>query len=117
MALPYDYVDARLHERRERVFLVFAGIFLGTLALLNVLGISRFVDLSFTVFGFDIPFVVAIGVLPYPVTFLCTDFISEFYGRRRANQVVLVGDLGWTLFLGGKARDHDLGTAHYVLTG
>ena len=31
------------------------------------------------------------GVLPYPVTFLCTDFISELYGRRRANFVVWVG--------------------------
>lgn len=33
----------------------------------------------------------AVGVLPYPLTFLCTDFISEFYGRRRANQVVWTG--------------------------
>ncbi|MEZ6233523.1 MAG: VUT family protein [Phycisphaerales bacterium] len=32
----------------------------------------------------------AVGVLPYPMTFLCTDFISEFYGRRRANAVVWV---------------------------
>ena len=35
--------------RRQRVFLVLAGVFLGTLSLLNVLGISRFVDLSFSV--------------------------------------------------------------------
>jgi len=34
---------------------------------------------------------VAVGVLPYPITFLCTDFISELYGRRRANFVVLLG--------------------------
>ena len=33
----------------------------------------------------------AIGVLPYPITFLCTDFISELYGRRRASFVVWVG--------------------------
>ena len=32
-------------------------------------------------------------MLPYPLTFLCTDFISEFYGRRRANFVVWVGFL------------------------
>jgi queuosine precursor transporter len=34
-----------------------------------------------------------VGVLPYPITFLCTDFISELYGRRRANFVVFVGFL------------------------
>ena len=33
----------------------------------------------------------AVGVLPYPLTFLCTDLISELYGRRRANFLVLVG--------------------------
>jgi uncharacterized integral membrane protein (TIGR00697 family) len=73
------------------VFLVLAGLFLGTLAILNLLGITRFVDLSFTVFGLQVPMVVAVGVLPYPVTFLATDFLSELYGRRRANAVVLVG--------------------------
>ena len=33
----------------------------------------------------------AIGVLPYPVTFLCTDFISELYGQKRATFLVWVG--------------------------
>ena len=77
--------------RRQRVFLVLAGVFLGTLSLLNILGISRFVDLSFSVFGLEIPMVVAVGVLPYPVTFLCTDLLSELYGRRRATEVVWMG--------------------------
>ncbi len=91
----------QLHERRERVFLVLAGLFLGTMAMLNVLGITRFVDFSFDLFGVRIPFIVAVGVLPYPVTFLCTDFISELYGRRRASLVVWVG-LGlnlWVMFI------------------
>ena len=77
--------------RRQRVFLVLAGLFLGTLSLLNILGISRFVDLSFTVFGVEMPMLVAVGVLPYPVTFICTDLISELYGRRRATEVVWMG--------------------------
>ena len=36
-------------------------------------------------------FEISVGILPYPVTFLVTDIISEIYGRRRANQVVLSG--------------------------
>jgi len=80
-----------LHARRERVFLVLAGIFLGSMTMLNILGVSRFIDFSFECFGIRIPMVLAIGVLPYPATFLCTDFISELYGRRRASFVVWVG--------------------------
>lgn len=88
-------------KRRQRVFLVLSGIFLGTLALLNVLGISRFIDLSFDVFGVEIPMVVAVGVLPYPVTFICTDLISELFGEKKARDMVYVGLLlnAWVIFL------------------
>jgi len=82
---------------------VFAGFFLGTLAMLNILGISRFIKLfEFTTTGgTTLTFAIAVGVLPYPMTFLCTDFISEFYGRRRANYVVFVGLLLnlWVVFV------------------
>jgi uncharacterized integral membrane protein (TIGR00697 family) len=82
---------SELHARRERVFLVLAGLFLGSMTMLNILGVSRFVDLSFSAFGLHIPVPLAVGVLPYPITFLCTDFIGELYGRRRASFVVWVG--------------------------
>jgi uncharacterized integral membrane protein (TIGR00697 family) len=80
-----------LHARRERVFLVLSGLFLGSMTMLNILGVSRFIDMSFELFGQKIPFSLAVGVLPYPITFLCTDFISELYGRARASAVVWVG--------------------------
>ena len=101
-----------LQARRERVFLVLAGLFLGTLAMLNILGISRFLVLfslnpSEPGWGWnwgqwgDYSFALAIGVLPYPLTFLCTDLICEFYGRRRANWVVTVGLIlnVWVVFI------------------
>ena len=82
---------SELHARRERVFLVLAGLFLGSMTMLNIMGTSRFIDLSFELFGLRIPVALAIGVLPYPVTFLCTDFISELYGQKRATFLVWVG--------------------------
>ncbi|NUN12292.1 MAG: queuosine precursor transporter [Myxococcales bacterium] len=90
-----------LHARRERVYVVLAGLFLGTLTMLNILGITRFIDISFELGGFRIPMVLAVGVLPYPITFLCTDFISELYGRARANWLVFVGFLLniWVVFI------------------
>jgi uncharacterized integral membrane protein (TIGR00697 family) len=95
-----------LHARRERAYLVLAGLFLGSMTMLNILGTSRFVDLSFDLAGIKIPMVLAIGVLPYPLTFLCTDFISELYGQKRANFLVWVGLIlnAWVvafLWLGG----------------
>lgn len=96
MSLPYGFENEKLHERRERVFLLFAAIFLGSLTMLNILGITRFLNLAFFIDGsvdWKYKLGLAVGTLPYPVTFLCTDFISEFYGRKRANFVVLVGFL------------------------
>ena len=36
-------------------------------------------------------FAQSVGLLPYPITFLVTDIISEIYGKKRANQVVTSG--------------------------
>lgn len=112
---------AVLKARRDRVFLILSGMFLGTLAMLNILGISRFIKLAewTTSGGHLVVFAVAVGVLPYPLTFLCTDFISELYGRKRANQVVLVGLLlnVWVVFimwLGGVLPGFE---AHDPVTG
>ncbi len=80
-----------LEIRRERVFFILAGLFIGSMAMLNILGVTRFLDLGFTVGDRRIPLPLAVGVLPYPITFLCTDFISEIYGRKRANFLVWVG--------------------------
>lgn len=77
-------------ERRERVFLVLAGTFLCAMTLLNVIGITRFIQLG--------PMALAVGVLPYPLTFLCTDLVCELYGRARANFLVSVG-LGLNFFI------------------
>lgn len=104
MLIDSGKLSKKIQNRREFTFLALAGLFLGTITLLNILGISRFIDLSH---WFGIPkdspirFSLAVGVLAYPITFLCTDFISEIFGRRRANMVVWVG-LGlnaWVLFI------------------
>lgn len=78
---PFD--GTPLQARRERVFLVLAGLFLGAMTMLNILGVTKFIRLG--------PFELAVGVLPYPLTFLCTDLICELYGRARANALVMTG--------------------------
>lgn len=104
--------ERETHRRRELVFMVLAGMFLGTLAMLNILGITRFIDLGFTVM--DEKVMIAVGVLPYPITFLCTDLISELYGRRRAAGLVWMGLVlnvwvGFILWIGGVLPGVDMG--------
>lgn len=70
-------------QGKETFYVLLAGIFLTSLTLGNVVGITKFVDLGW--------FVIPAGLLAYPFTFLATDLISELYGRRRAQALVWVG--------------------------
>lgn len=87
--------------RREVVFMILAGLFLGSLTMLNILGITRFIDISGYIGAEPYTYMLPIGVLAYPITFLCTDFISEIYGKRRANLLVWIGLILniWVLFI------------------
>jgi uncharacterized PurR-regulated membrane protein YhhQ (DUF165 family) len=87
--------------RREVVFMILAGLFLGSLTMLNILGITRFIDISGYLGAKPYTYMLPIGVLAYPITFLCTDFISEIYGKRRANLLVWIGLILniWVLFI------------------
>ena len=74
-------------RRYDLVFLVLAGFFLASLVLANAM-VFKFVDIPLPVVGLV---TISAGVLPYPVTFLCTDLISELYGKKRANALVITG--------------------------
>ena len=71
---------------KEQLYLVLSGIFIASLVTCNLIA-NKFVtvDLGFKVF------IVSAGILPYPLTFLVTDLISELYGQRKANLVVFCG--------------------------
>ncbi len=90
MKSPKTLSPSALEERRTRSFVVLSAIFFGAMVLLNVIGLTRFVQMG--------PLALAVGVLPYPLTFLVTDLISEIYGKDRANFLVWVG-LGLNLFV------------------
>lgn len=67
-------------------FLFLASLFVASLVVCNLIA-GKIVDVDL---GFKV-FTISVGVLPYPITFLLTDILSEIYGRRRANQVVWSG--------------------------
>ncbi len=71
----------------DLVFLILAGFFVASFVLANAL-VFKFIDVPLPIIGAA---TISLGVLPYPVTFLCTDLISELYGKRHADAVVLTG--------------------------
>ena len=67
-------------------FIVLSGIFIAALVTCNLIA-NKFVTIDL---GFKV-FVVSAGILPYPITFLVTDILSEIYGKRLTNLVVASG--------------------------
>ena len=70
-----------------RIYLVLAALFITSLVVSNLIFQKFFYWNPFGLFQFEI----SVGILPYPITFLITDVISEIYGKKKANQVVIVG--------------------------
>ena len=73
------------------LYLILAGIFIASLVSCNLI-FQKFFQIDIWVpFIGSYTFQQSVGLLPYPVTFLVTDIISEIYGRRKANHVVTAG--------------------------
>ena len=71
---------------KEQFYIFLSAIFIASLVTCNLIA-NKFVtvDLGFKVF------IISAGILPYPLTFLVTDLISELYGQKKANLVVFSG--------------------------
>ncbi len=76
----------------QRIYLYLAALFITSLVVSNLIFQKFFYWYPFEVeiFGTKL-FEISVGILPYPITFLITDLISEIYGKKRANQVVVAG--------------------------
>ena len=74
-------LDARL-----TLFMYMVGIFITCLVLGNLIGGKlTYVHLL----GRD--WVISVGEIPFPLTFILTDIINEFYGRKTAQRVTILG--------------------------
>ena len=79
-------------ELAKKIYLYLGGLFITSLVVSNLIFQKFFYWRPFelTVFGNQL-FELSVGILPYPITFLITDLISEIYGKKKANQVVIAG--------------------------
>ena len=85
----------------QKLYFFLSSIFITALVVSNLI-FQKFFSwhpLNFEVFGIKL-FELSVGVLPYPITFLITDIISEIFGKRKANQVVVMGILASIFSIG-----------------
>lgn len=79
-------MDLHNNNFKDQFYLVLTGIFIASLVASNLI-FQKFFTWNFLGINFEL----SVGIIAYPVTFLVTDLISELYGQKRANQVVVSG--------------------------
>ena len=87
-----DYTDIKKVEFAKKIYLYLGAIFITSLVVSNLIFQKFFFwhPFELEIFGFKL-FELSVGILPYPITFLVTDLISEIYGKKKANEVVIAG--------------------------
>ena len=80
-------MNATDRQLASTIYMILATLFITSLVVSNLIFQKFFYWNPFGLFRFE----VSVGILPYPITFLITDIISEIYGKKKANQVVVTG--------------------------
>jgi uncharacterized integral membrane protein (TIGR00697 family) len=90
-------LEGKKLELARRIYLFLASLFIAALVTCNIIA-NKFVSVDIWLLGYWKTFTISVGILPYPLTFLITDILSEVYGRRRTNEVVFAG-FGVSIFV------------------
>ncbi|MEB3287625.1 MAG: queuosine precursor transporter [Vampirovibrionales bacterium] len=78
--------------RRHQVYVCLAAVFVSSLIIANLVGAYLFE----IVLPFEMPLLgkralLSAGIIPFPVTFLLTDLLNEYYGEKGARFITFVG--------------------------
>ena len=82
-------------EKSKKIYLYLAATFIAALVVCNLIA-NKFITIDL---GFK-TFIISAGILPYPITFLITDILSEIYGKKKTARIVWAG-FGASLFVLG----------------
>lgn len=75
-------------DRSQKIFVWLTAIFVISLFIADEVGAMLF---SFRVPFLKDPVLLSAGIIPFPVTFILTDLLNEFYGKQGARFVTWVG--------------------------
>ena len=84
-------IHSILTDKATRLFLVLGGFFVANALLAEMIGVKLFQletalgfpKADFSLLGQDhLSFVLSVGVLPWPIVFIMTDVVNDYYGVR-----------------------------------
>lgn len=79
------------------IYVLLSGIFISCLISCNLIFLKFF---SLKISFLNITFTQSVGLIAYPITFLVTDIVSEIYGKKKANFLVISGIISSIVVLG-----------------
>lgn len=68
-------------SKRDYVFVILAGIFITNAVVAELIG-GKLIQIG--------PFVMSIGILPWPIVFLTTDLINEYFGQKGVRKLSFI---------------------------
>lgn len=87
-------------SKRDKLFFVLGAFFITNAIVAEIIGGKLIVlgspDLQFTLnLGFFAtqvgPFILSVGVIPWPIVFLSTDLINEYFGKKGVRRITNIG--------------------------
>lgn len=88
-----------LGNKASRLFMILGGFFIANALIAEMIGVKLFqleaalgfARTSFSLLGqSDLSFVLSVGVLPWPIVFIMTDVINDYYGVRGVRFLTLL---------------------------
>lgn len=80
------------HSRKDILFLILAGFFITNALVAEMIG-GKLIQIG--------PFTQSIGILPWPIVFLATDIVNEYFGKKGVRTItfITVGLISYTFLL------------------
>jgi len=80
------------HSKKDTVYVVLAGIFITNALVAELIG-GKLIDVGSAV--------MSIGILPWPIVFVSTDLINEYFGEKGVKKLSLItaGLIAYTFFI------------------
>jgi len=74
-------------DRKTRLYTTLAAVFISALILAEITG-SKLIQWQVTA---SLVFTMTMGVIPFPITFIVTDIVNEYYGRKGIRFITFLG--------------------------
>jgi hypothetical protein len=97
---PDDPRDSTMLSKGQMLYLWLSAIFVTCLLIANIVGSKFFHFGTLRIGTFDLHIEHSVGMLSFPLTFVLTDILNEFFGPKAARRVTYIG-LAMSLFAFG----------------